>query len=135
MKESNDKHNCSDSRHLEPEEGVGVKSRLILRMLERPTSRLQNTHRRPEKRKFSFLSLFSLPFPFPSFLCLHSGHMEVPRLGVKSELQLPAYTTATTTPDPSSICKLCHSSQPCHILNLSKARDQTCIFIDIMLGS
>uniref|UniRef100_A0A8W4FFK4 Fibronectin type-II domain-containing protein n=2 Tax=Sus scrofa TaxID=9823 RepID=A0A8W4FFK4_PIG len=27
--------------------------------------------------------------------------MEVPRLGVQSELQLPAYTTATATGDPS----------------------------------
>ena len=29
--------------------------------------------------------------------------MEAPRLGVKSDLQLPAYTTATATWDPSSI--------------------------------
>ena len=28
--------------------------------------------------------------------------MEVPRLGVQSELQLPAYTTATATPNPAS---------------------------------
>ena len=28
------------------------------------------------------------------FLGLHLQHMEVPRLGVESELQLPAYTTA-----------------------------------------
>ena len=27
-------------------------------------------------------------------------HMEVPRLGVESELPLLAYTTATATPDP-----------------------------------
>ena len=26
--------------------------------------------------------------------------MEVPRLGVKSELQLPVYTTTTAVPDP-----------------------------------
>ena len=31
---------------------------------------------------------------------------EVPRLGVESELQLPAYTTATATWDPSHICEL-----------------------------
>ena len=43
--------------------------------------------------------------------------MQVPRLGVKSELQLPAYTTATATPDPSSVCDLHHSSQQCQILN------------------
>ena len=29
--------------------------------------------------------------------------MEVLRLGVESELQLPAYTTATATPDPSHV--------------------------------
>ena len=30
-------------------------------------------------------------------------HMEVRRLGVKSELLLPVYTTATATQDPSRI--------------------------------
>ena len=40
------------------------------------------------------------------FLCLHPRHMEVPGLGVKSELQLPAYTTATATWDPSRVCNL-----------------------------
>ena len=41
---------------------------------------------------------------------LYLWHMEVPRLGVQSELQLPAYTTATATPDLSRICNLHHSS-------------------------
>ena len=31
------------------------------------------------------------------FLGLHLCHMEVPRLEVQSELQLPAYVTATAT--------------------------------------
>ena len=31
------------------------------------------------------------------FLWPHLQHMEVPRLGVDSKLQLPAYTTATAT--------------------------------------
>ena len=31
------------------------------------------------------------------FLRSHLRHMEVPRLGVESELQLPAYTIATAT--------------------------------------
>ena len=31
---------------------------------------------------------------------LHLQHMEVPRLEVKIELQLPVYTTATATSDP-----------------------------------
>ena len=49
---------------------------------------------------------------------------EVPRLRVKSELQLPAYTTATAMPDPSHICDLRHSSRQRRILNpLSEARD------------
>ena len=34
------------------------------------------------------------------FLGPHLRHTEVPRLGVGSELQLPAYTTATATLDP-----------------------------------
>ena len=29
----------------------------------------------------------------------HQRHMEVPRLGIESELQLPAYATGTATPD------------------------------------
>ena len=32
------------------------------------------------------------------FLGPHPCHMEVHRLGVKSELQMPVYTTATVTP-------------------------------------
>ena len=38
--------------------------------------------------------------PPPVILGPHLLHMEVPRLRVASELQLPAYTTATATPDP-----------------------------------
>ena len=32
---------------------------------------------------------------------MHLLHMEVPRLGTESELQLPAYAAATGTPDPN----------------------------------
>ena len=59
--------------------------------------------------------------------------MEVPRLGVESELQLPAYTSATATWDPSCvcICDLRHSSWQHWILNsLSGARDRTHVFMD-----
>ena len=53
--------------------------------------------------------------------------MEVPSLTVKSELQLPAYTTVTATPDLSPVFDLHHSSQLRLILNpLSEARDRTC---------
>ena len=43
--------------------------------------------------------------------------MEVPRLGVESELQLLAYTTVTAMPDPSYACDLHHSSEQHQILN------------------
>ena len=53
--------------------------------------------------------------------------MEVPRLGIESELQLPASTTAT----PSLICDLHHSSRQHRILNpLGEAREQTQILTD-----
>ena len=49
--------------------------------------------------------------------------MEVPRLGVKSELQPPAFTTATAMWDPSCLCDLHHSSRQRQILDPpSKAR-------------
>ena len=52
--------------------------------------------------------------------------MEVPRLGVNSELQLLAYTTATAVQDPSHVCDLHHSSHQHRILNpLGEARDWT----------
>ena len=60
----------------------------------------------------------------------HLWHMEVPGLGVKFELQLPAYNTATTMPDVSRIHKL--SLRQHQILNpLSKARYGTHILMDI----
>ena len=62
---------------------------------------------------------------------VHLQHMEVPRLGVKLELQLPAYTTATAMLDLSLVCDLYHSSQQHRILNpLSKVRDQTYVLMD-----
>ena len=65
------------------------------------------------------------------FLGLHLRHMEVPRLGVQSELQLLAYITTTEMPDLSHVCDLHHSSQQHQIPNtLSKARHQTHIFMD-----
>ena len=52
--------------------------------------------------------------------------MEVPRLGVEWELQLPTYTTATAMQDQSRVCNLHHSSRQRRILNpLSKAGDRT----------
>ena len=55
-------------------------------------------------------------------LGLHQWHMEVPGLGVESELQLLAYTTATAMQDP--VYNLYHSSWQHQILNpLGEARD------------
>ena len=52
--------------------------------------------------------------------------MEVPRLGVESELQPPAYATATAMRDLSLVCSLHHSSRQHWILNpLSEAKDRT----------
>ena len=44
--------------------------------------------------------------------------MEVPRLGVESEVQLPAYTPATAMQDPTRVCNLHQSSWQHWILNL-----------------
>ena len=78
---------------------------------------------------FCFLFVFSFLWP-------HLWHMEVPRLGVELEQQLPAYSTATATQEPSCICDLHCSLRQCWILNpLNKARDRACILIGTMLGS
>ena len=71
---------------------------------------------------FCFVVVF-----FFCFLGPHLRPMEVPRLGVQSELQLPAYTAPAAMQDPSHVCNLHHSSQQCWILSpLSETRDQTC---------
>ena len=76
------------------------------------------------------LSLFNF-FKIFSFLGPHPRHMEIPRLGVESELQLPAHSTATAMWDPSCICNLHYSSRQHQILNpRSEARDRTCILMD-----
>ena len=65
---------------------------------------------------------------FIYFLLFRAAPMAygVSRLGVESELQLPAYTTATATPDTSHVCNLHHSSWQHQILNpLTEAKDQT----------
>ena len=60
-----------------------------------------------------------------------SFYMNVPRLGVKSEPQLPAYITATATWDPSHSCDLHHSSWQCQTPDpLREARDGTHILRD-----
>ena len=76
------------------------------------------------------LNIFSCILFYFFFLGLHLQHTKVPRLGVISQLQLLAYTTATATPDPSHVCDPHHSLWQCWILNpLSDARDWACILI------
>ena len=63
----------------------------------------------------------------------HLRHMDVPRLGVELELQLPAYATATEKPDLSCVSSLHRSLRQRQILNpLSEARDGTLVLIDTM---
>ena len=80
----------------------------------------------------TFWSKYLLPIKLFFFFFLlgpHLLHMEVLRLGVESELQLPA--TATAMQDPSCVCDLHHSSWQHWIPDsLSKARDRTCILMD-----
>ena len=59
-------------------------------------------------------------FFFFFFSGSHLQHIEVPRLGVKLELQLLGYATATATWDPSHICDLCCSLQQRRILNWAR---------------
>ena len=60
------------------------------------------------------------------FLGLHLQHLEVPRLGIQSELLLPAYARVVSTPDLSHDCNLYHSSRQRQILNpLSEGKDRT----------
>ena len=57
--------------------------------------------------------------------------MEVPRLGIQSELWPLAYARATAMPDPSHVCGLHHSSWQHQILNpLMETRDQNFILMD-----
>ena len=73
---------------------------------------------------------------FIFFLGPHPCLMEIPQLGVESELQLLAYTTATAMPDPSHICDLHWSLWQCEILNpLSKVSNQTHSLLDTVSGS
>ena len=68
---------------------------------------------------FTFIFFF-----LPSFLGPIRRRMEVLSLGIKLELQLQAYTTATAMQDPSCVFDLHHNSWQHQILvPLNKARD------------
>ena len=62
------------------------------------------------------------------FLGLHLWHVEVPGLGIESELQLQAYSIATAMPDLSCVCNLCSSVWQHQVHNpRSNAKDRSCI--------
>ena len=74
----------------------------------------------------TYIHTYTLFFFFLPFLGPLLWHIEVPRLGVQSELLSLAYARATAKWDPRCIFDLQHSSQQHQILNpLSKVRDQT----------
>ena len=78
---------------------------------------------------FQVLGTFSslgCVFFFFNFLGPHLQLIKIPRLGVELERQLPVYTTATATQDPSHVCNLHQSSRQRWILNpRSEAGDGT----------
>ena len=83
----------------------------------------KNKINQPNKNLFFFFFFF--------FLWSHQRHMEVPRLGVESKLQLPAYTAAIAMKNLSHVYDLHHSSQQRWILDpLIEARDQTHVLMD-----
>ena len=72
-----------------------------------------------------YLFLVFLPFLGPLLL-----HMEFPGQGSNQSLTSSLHQSHSNA-GSSHFCKLHHSSQQCPILNpLSKARDQTCVFMD-----
>ena len=93
---------------------------------------LMNLGKLEKKNEFLLVvAILFVCFVLFVFLGLHPQHMEVPRWGVESELQLPAYTT---TPEMHRILATFasyHSSWQRWIPNpLSKARNQTHILME-----
>ena len=78
----------------------------------------------PDLSPICFFCLFVCLF-FTVILEPHPWHMDIPRLEVESELQLPTYTTATATKDPSLVFNLHHSSRQQILNTMSEARDGT----------
>ena len=92
------------------------------------TSRDKNSM---NKNFFSILSFsVRILFFFSSFSGPHPQHMEIPRLGVESELHLPACATATATLDPSHLCNLHHIQQHWILNPLNEARDWIRVLVD-----
>ena len=92
-----------------------------------PQTPCQERREKPE----SFYSRFWRSLFFFFFPGLHLQHMEVPWLGVESELEPPVYTTATATQDRSRVWDLHHSSRQHQISDpLSEVRERTRVLVD-----
>ena len=74
-----------------------------------------------------FVFIFYLFFVF---LGLHLKHMEVPRLGIQSELQLPVYATATAMQDPSHVWDTPQLMATLDLNPLIEAMDRTHVLVD-----
>ena len=115
-------HSCSNTRALTLSAGRDWTCISVLPRCHRSHCTTAGT---PERYFLLFCLLIFV------FLGMRPQHIEVPRLGVATELQLPAYARTTATPDLSHVCELQNSSQQHWILNpLSKARDWPCILMD-----
>ena len=116
---------------------VRTKPSIIWSLLSLSSHCLPHSCPQLQAHQTSFSLLQSSRHAAASFICLfifflgpHLWHMEVPRLGVKSELQL-AYAIATAMQNLNCVCCLHHSSQHHQILkSLSKARDRICVLMD-----
>ena len=106
QKEKGIQNNTKDSHQITREEGKKKKEtkKNCINSQKTVTPMTVSTHGR---------YLLSFFLSFFVFLGPHPWHMEFPRLGVKSELQLQAYTTATASQDLSHICDLQHSTWQC----------------------
>ena len=92
-------------------------------------SQVHSIHKISKILVFPWNLVFLFIYFYFLFFCFwgpHPQHIDVPKLGVESELRPLVYTTSTATPDPSRVWDLHHGSQQHGILNpLSEAGDWT----------
>ena len=106
-----------------------VKTILVTEIRILVVSRVVGYGELPKATEKLSLSLFIYLFIY--LLGLHLQHMEIHRLGVESQLQLPADATPTATKDPSRVCNLPHASrQRRNAYPLSGARNRTRFLMD-----